>query len=31
VIDEIIEEPFGGAHRHKEDVIKGVELAVEKT
>ena len=30
VIDEIIEEPFGGAHRHKEDVIKGVELAVEK-
>ena len=30
VTDEIIEEPPGGAHRHKEEVIKDVEAAVEK-
>ncbi len=30
VIDEIIEEPLGGAHRHKEEVIKSVESSVEK-
>ena len=30
IIDEIIPEPFGGAHRHKQAVIESVGQAIEK-
>ena len=30
IIDEIIPEPFGGAHRHKAEVIDAVGKAIEK-
>lgn len=30
IVDEIIEEPYGGAHRHPKDVIDAVAEAVEK-
>lgn len=31
VIDKIIPEPIGGAHRHSQDVIKSVKLALEQS
>ena len=31
VIDEIIEEPLGGAHRHKEDVFKNLRKALKRS